>query len=347
MTLKCGFIGKAQGGAKAGVRFDSEAPLMERRECLASFGKAVAPILRKRLYIPGTDVGTTHADVQYLLQVVGAPVRQRELIDFQTGYYTALTAFTAAKAAIRFLGMGMPACRVAIEGYGKVGMALAELFQGAGSCVVAVSTSLGALYNPKGLDIKSLSQLYSKAGSRLVELYDGAERLNCSALLELPVDILSPCATRHTLHMGNVSQVKARVLCPGANNPITPEAENMLFERGVLCLPDFVTNCGGVLGGTMGFAALETKHIVSLIAPYIENRITWLLKEAARSHALPRDIAVPIARRRFEEMRRAPDNATLRARLLAFGVELYACGWVPRKVVAPFARRYFERLLMN
>ena len=121
----------------------------------------------------------------------------------------------------------------------------------------------------------------------------------------------------------------------------------MLFERGVLCLPDFVTNCGGVLGGTMGFAALETKQIVSLIEPYIEHRMTWLLKEAARTNILPREIAVPIARRRFEEMRRAADNATLRSRLLAFGVDLYTGGWVPRKVFAPFARRYFERLLMN
>jgi glutamate dehydrogenase (NAD(P)+) len=345
MTLKCGFLGQPQGGAKAGVRCDPEAPLAERWRCLAAFGQAIAPLLLNRTYIPGPDMGTTHADIQYLLQIVGVPVKRQELVNAYTGYYTAVTVVAGMRQATRFLGMDLSACRVAIEGFGKVGMALANLLDEAQARVVAVSTSLGAIYNPNGLDVKRLTQLAAEVGSRVVDLYADAERISCGALLELPVDVLCPCAERHSLHMGNASHVAARIICAGANNPIVPEAECLLFERGVLCLPDFVTNSGGVLGGTMAFASIAREQIVSLIEQRLGARIAWLLSEAARNHKSPRDIAVPIARQRFEEMRRLSANPTLPSRLLDLSVTLYSRGWIPGALVARMSWPYFERKL--
>lgn len=345
MTLKCGFLGQPQGGAKAGVRVDPEAPLVERRARLAAFGQAIAPLLLNRAYIPGPDMGTTHADILYLLQTVGVPVTRREFIQIETEYYTAVTVFAGVKQATRFLGMELSGCRVAIEGFGKVGMALANLLDEAQARVVAVSTKLGAIHNPKGLDVKQLNHLAAKAGSRVVDLYADAERISCGALLELPVDVLCPCAGSHSLHTGNASRVAARIICAGANNPITPEAELLLFERGILCLPDFVTNSGGVLGGAMEFASIAREHIVSLIEQRLGARITWLLREAALNHTLPRDIAVPIARQRFEDMRRVSASPALSSRLRDLGVELYSHGWIPRPLVAALSRPYFERRL--
>jgi len=182
-------------------------------------------------------------------------------------------------------------------------------------------------------------------GSVAVERYPDAERIDCAALLELEVDVLCPCARHNSLNAGNAPRVAARIICPGANNPVTPEAERILFERGVLCLPDFVTNCGGVLGGTMEFASVSPERIAAFIERHIGARITRLLDEAECRNVLPREIAVPLARRHFEEVQRGAAHPTPLARLFEVGLEFYRRGWVPGPLVAALSLPYFERCL--
>jgi glutamate dehydrogenase (NAD(P)+) len=346
MTLKFGFLGLPLGGAKAGVRGAPEAPQEERWQRLAAFGRAIAPLLRKRVYLPATDIGTDIGDIRYMLNAVGVPVKRRELRSPRSGYYTAITVFAGVQQATRHVGLSLSGCRVAIEGFGKVGSALAELLDEVNARVVAISTSRGALFNPRGLDVKRLTQLAADAGSRAVDLYTDAERLDHTALLELPVDVLCPCARHGSLHIGNAARVAARIICSGANNPVTPEAEQMLFARGVLCLPCFVTNCGGILGGTMEFAAVSRKQIKAFIERHIGARMAWLLDEAARQQVLPREIAVPLALRHFEYVRRNAAHPALRNRLFETGLELYRRGWIPGRLVASLSVPYFERSLV-
>ncbi|MGH7801720.1 MAG: Glu/Leu/Phe/Val family dehydrogenase [Thermodesulfobacteriota bacterium] len=345
MTLKYGFLGLPHGGAKAGVLCDPEAPQEKRRQCLATFGRTIAPLLLNRVYIPGTDMGTDNEDISYILKVAGIKPKRRDLQGTQSGYYTALTVFTGAKQAARHLNMSMSQCSVAIEGFGSVGRSLGELFANANARVVAISTSRGAIFNPKGLDMKQLIKLATEAGSQVIDLYTEAERIDCSSLLELPVDLLFPCARHNSINEDNSERVKARVISPGANNPITPEAERTLFKRGVLCLPDFVTNCGGVLGGTMEFASVRRGRIEAFIDRYIGARIDLLLSESASHRVLPRDIAEPYAMNRFDRMRRDADHFTLFGRLFQAGLELYRRGGIPGHVVAPLSLPYFKRLL--
>jgi glutamate dehydrogenase/leucine dehydrogenase len=124
MTLKYGFLGLPQGGAKAGVRGDPEGPLIERRERLIEFGRAIAPLLRNRIYVPGTDMGTDVDDIRYMLKGVGVPITYRELRNNDSGYYTALSVFTSVKQAVRHSRKNLSECSVAIEGFGKVGRSL-------------------------------------------------------------------------------------------------------------------------------------------------------------------------------------------------------------------------------
>jgi len=345
MTLKYGFLGLPQGGAKAGVRGDPESSQGERWLRLKAFGSAIAPLLRSRAYIPGTDMGTNNADIRYMLGSVAVPVRRRELRDTDSGYYTALTVKAGAKRAAKHIGMPLSGCRVAIEGFGRVGSALAGLLAEANARVVAISTLKGAIFNSKGLDVTRLTDLAAKKGSRVVELYPEAERMDRAALLELPVDLLCPCARHNSLHTDNAARVKARIICPGANNPVTPEAEHMLFKQGVLCMPDFVTNCGGVLGGTMAFASVSKTRIAAFIERHIGARVEWLLNEAARQGVLPREIAIRIAQRRFEQVRRDAEHPTALARLFNFALELYRRGCIPGPLVASLSLPYFERSL--
>jgi glutamate dehydrogenase (NAD(P)+) len=345
MTLKYGFLGLPQGGAKAGVRGDPESSQGERWLRLKAFGLAIAPLLRSRAYIPGTDMGTNNADIRYMLGSVAVPVRRRELRDTDSGYYTALTVKAGAKRAAKHIGLPLSRCSVAVEGFGRVGSALAGLLAEANARVVAISTLKGAIFNPKGLDVTRLEDLAAKEGSRVVELYPEAERMDRAALLELPVDLLCPCARHNSLHTDNAARVKARIICPGANNPVTPEAEHMLFKQGVLCMPDFVTNCGGVLGGTMAFASVSKTRISAFIDRHIGARAEWLLNEAARQSVLPREIAVRIAQRRFEQVRRDAEHPTALARLFNFALELYRRGCIPGPLVASLSLPYFEKSL--
>lgn len=345
MTLKYGFLGLPQGGAKAGVRGNPEAPQAERRHRLVEFGRAVAPLLRSRTYIPNTDMGTENTDIRHMLLSVGVPIKRRELRGTQSGYYTALSALTSAKQAIRHLGMTLSGCSVAIEGFGKVGRALAELLDEANVRVVAISTSRGGFFNPQGLDLKRLKDLEAKAGSRVVDLYTEAERIDRAALLELPVDLLCPCGRHNSLHADNAHCVKARIICPGANNPVTPEAERILFERGVLCLPDFVTNSGGVLGGTMEFASVRKDRIALFVERHIGRRVAWLLGEGARQGVRSRQIAVPFALRRFDQVRRNAAHPTTLDRVFGLALELYRRGFIPRPLVAALSLPYFDKLM--
>ena len=345
MTFKYGFLGLPQGGAKAGVLGNPEAPQPERMEQLVAFGRAIEPLLRTKAFIPTSDMGTQNSDIRHMLHSIGVHATRRDLRNNSSGYYTGLSVLAGVVQSARHLGLDLSRCTAAIEGFGNVGKPLAALLLKAGVKIVAISTFQGTIYNPRGLDVGHLIQLSDEAGSRVVEIYNEAERMDREELLELPVDILCPCARWNSLNLGNVHRIAAKVICSGANNPMTPDAENVLFERGVLCLPDFVTNCGGVLGGTMEFASIRREKISTFINHHIGARITWLLNEAKSKHESPREVAIPFTLRRFNKVAKNADHPTPLNRLFHLGLDFYRRGWIPGCFVAPLSLRYFNKLL--
>jgi len=347
MTLKYGFLGLPQGGAKAGVRGSAQAPDSERRIRLETFGKAIAPLLRSGLFIPDTDMGTDSGDVRHIMRAVNMPVKERELHGTSSGYFTALTVLAGARQGMRHVGLTLSGCSVAIEGFGSVGSALAQLLAAENARIVAISNSKGAIFDPKGLDVERLKEMAATKGSRTVQLYRGAQRIDREAMLELSVDLLCPCARDNSLHTGNAPRVKARVICPGSNNPVTPEAEQVLSEGGALSLPDFVTNSGGVLGGTMEFASVSRTRIEAFVERHMGARIAWLLNEATRQSVLPRDIAVPIAERKFKQVQQNANYPTLRNRLFSAMLDLYRRGYIPAYLVGHMSLGYFEKALRD
>jgi glutamate dehydrogenase (NAD(P)+) len=290
-------------------------------------------------------MGTTHADIQHLLDSVGIRTKRRELRGANSGYYTALTVVAGARQATNYLGSSLSGATVAIEGFGKVGSALAGLLVAAKARVVAISTSHGAIFHPEGLNLKKLQELSAREGSRVVEFYREANRIDPGAMLELPVDLLCPCARHNSLNIDNAARIRARSICAGANNSVTPAAERILSERGVLCMPDFVTNCGGVLGGTMEFASVDRGRIEEFIDRHIGERIAWILAEARRKGLVPREIALAVAEKRFDQVCGDAMHPTPLKRVFSLGLELYRRGWVPGQFVAGLALPYFKRCL--
>ncbi len=345
MTLKYGFLGLPQGGAKAGVIGNPEAPRAERLERLVEFGFAIKSLLHTKVYIPTSDMGTQIEDIRYMLNTIGMRIGPRDLQNDSSGYYTALSVLAGVIQSARHMGLDLFQCTAAIEGFGNVGRPLANLLDSAGIKVVAISTSQGGLYNPRGLEVDRLIRLAKEAGSQVVEIYREGQFIEHEALLELPVDILCPCARWNSIHSGNVARISARIICPGANNPVAPDAERALFERGALCLPDFVTNCGGVLGGTMEFASINPKRTAAFIERHIGEHIFWLLKEAKAKCVLSRDVATPLALHRFEKVAQSAAHPTPLSRLFNVGLELYRRGWIPGSLVSALSPLYFKRIL--
>src|SRR6185503_10178150 len=145
MTLKYGLLGLPQGGAKAGLHGDPDAPVEERRARMLAFARAIEPLLRTRGYVPDADIGTRADDIRWTMQALGLRVGANDWQANRSGQYTAASCVAAARAALAHRGATLRDCRVAIEGFGSVGAAVADGLRREGARVVAVSTSRGAL----------------------------------------------------------------------------------------------------------------------------------------------------------------------------------------------------------
>ena len=341
--MKHGFLGIPHGGAKAGVLCNEDASEEKRTRLLAAFGRKVEDLLAARTYLPGSDMGTSNQDIRDMLGNLGIRVPRRALGGQNSGWYTSLTVIAAARAAAVARGFDLREATVAIEGFGDVGGAVAQGLDEIGSKIVAVSTRRGALHSPRGLDVAELHRASREHGSEVVDHYQGARKIDRESLLELDVDVLVPCARHHSIHVDNVRKIKARTISCGSNVPATEEAEKLLAERGILCIPDFVANAGGVLGGTMEFAGIRPSSIVSFVNTHFARQVSLVIDRAGQEGAYIREVAERIAMERFTRMRDASGNRSLRKKVFSFAMELYRNGLIPSLFVGALARPYFRR----
>ena len=321
MTLKYGFIGLPLGGAKAGVVADPEMPLESKRELLKNFGQALEPFLKTRSYIPGGDLGTTDDDINFMLASIGLKVRRRGLTFALSGFYAGISVFTAAVAAARHISLDLNRASVAIEGFGSVGASAARMFWERGIRVAAISTSQGAIYDEAGLDVSELVRLRDRAGSQVVNLFDRGEKIDKSQLAELDIDIFSPCAQSYSITADNASRITAKIISPGANVPITSDAEPILFQRRILVIPDFVANCGGVLGVSMKQTGLKEDYVRQFIEEKIGEQVTEVIETVERENVTPRVYAERIAEERFLKAKVTVEGRNFTARASHFALE--------------------------
>ncbi len=148
------------------------------------------------------------------------------------------------REALKKLRMPIAGTRVAVQGFGNVGSIAAELMEALGLTVVAVSDKSGAIYNPKGLRIKEVQQHVKE--HRFLSEYREAESIGNDELLTIDCDVLVPAALENVITSKNARDVKARIICEGANGPTTANADRILEENGIFVIPDILANAGGV-----------------------------------------------------------------------------------------------------
>ena len=343
MTLKYGFARLPVGGAKAGIVASLDIPSDERRALLRSFGIALRPYLERSVYVPGEDMGSSAEDIEELMRAAGMRPLPRSLIYAASGYYTGVGVCASTLAAAHHIGIQPTELRVVVEGFGAVGASAAAALHDHGVRVVAISTSRGGLHRAEGLDIPRLLELKKTLGNDVVNQPDMGESIPRERLSSILCDAFVPCAIMHSISMQQVPGFKARLLVPGANVPCTADAERVLTERGVIVVPDFVSNCGGVLGSSMSRAGLPEAEVASVVARRVREEVATMLSDAAASDRTPRAVATERSTERFTIAKDGFERPSILGRIFRFGVGLHRRGLVPRPLMAPAARWYFDR----
>jgi glutamate dehydrogenase (NAD(P)+) len=291
MTLKYCFLQRNMGGAKAGIILPNNSTSEHRTQVLEAFGRHAAFLLKNKTYIPWTDLGSSGDDIAKIMNSAGC--------DFHgisdSSYFTALTVVSAIKAACEMQNKDLSGCSVIIEGFGSVGMHAASELAKWGATLVGISTAKGALYDTNGLDIKTLIELQKTYKDDVVHHY-GKEYLETKErLLEMDTDILLPCAKTWSINTTNMKNIKAKIIAPGANAPMTKEAEAYLHQQGVLCLPDFLCNLGGIFGTSL----YDNRNPIPTVHRFIMNEFGALIKDILRRSAQknlhPSEVAEAIA----------------------------------------------------
>jgi glutamate dehydrogenase (NAD(P)+) len=256
MCWKCAVVNLPYGGAKGGVICDPKHMSQGELERLTRrYTAEISCIIGPMTDIPAPDVNTNsqtmawmmdtysmHSGEQALAVVTGKPVEVGGSLGRveATGRGVVITAVEA----LRVKGIDPQGATAVVQGYGNVGAISAYLLQDEGLKIIAVSDSVGGIYNPLGLDARNVLRFKQQTGS--VVGYPGAEVITNEQLLALPCDLLVPAALEGAIHRGNAETIRARVIAEGANGPLTPEADEILECKGVLIVPDVLANAGGV-----------------------------------------------------------------------------------------------------
>lgn len=269
MTFKCAIVDVPFGGAKGGIKINPRKYTMEQLEKVTR--RYTSELIKKNFIGPGTDVpapdygsgeqemswivDTYHAffpgNLEAMACVTGKPVSQGGIEGRREA--TGLGVFYGMREVCRFkedmdkLGLttGIENKRVIVQGLGNVGYHAAKFFYEGGAKIIAIAEYEGAIFNSVGLNYHEVFEHRRKTGSILN--FPGAENIEKSSLaLELDCDILIPAALENQIHHKNADRIKAKIIGEAANGPITPEAEKILNEKGVLIVPDIYLNAGGV-----------------------------------------------------------------------------------------------------
>ncbi len=304
MTLKNSIAGLPHGGGKAGISLDPSSA--DKKKVFQAFAALTEGLSE---YIPGPDMGSDEECMSWIYEetgrAVGLPERMGGLPLDRLGA-TGYGLSECAEVACRYAGIGLEGAKVAIHGFGSVGKAAAKFMALKGAVIVAVADIGGTVFDPAGLDLDGLIQAKGKTGSISGYQAPGVRRQKPWEVLTVPCDILIPAATADVINMDNAGSIKAKLILQGANLPVTRQAEEALQKLGILSVPDFIANAGGVIMAAMEYAKKEKDEAFKAISRKIRENTELVLEKALAEKVLPVKAATELAIGRIKE---AMENA--------------------------------------
>jgi len=257
MTWKTAVVDIPLGGSKGGVICNPKEMSQRELECLSrAYIRQVARIIGPETDVPAPDVYTTPQIMAWMMDeysaiaghnvpgvITGKPIPLGGSAG--RGDATARGGIYCVREAAKVLELKLKRATAAVQGFGNAGQHAHRLaVESLGMTVVAVSDSKGGIYNPDGLDFEAVSAHKRETGA--VKDFPGAKNITNPELLELDVVVLFPAALENVIGSWNAENIKARVLAELANGPTTPEADEVLYKKGIYVIPDFLCNAGGV-----------------------------------------------------------------------------------------------------
>ncbi len=299
MTLKNAAAGLRHGGGKSVILADAHSAAPEKETLLRAFAAAIAEIGD---YIPGPDMGTDEAAMAWVHDEIGRCVGLPAALGGIPLDEIGATGFglsVAIEAAQDYCALSLDGARIAVQGFGSVGQHAARFLAKKGAKLVAAADSAAAVVDPTGLDIEALIAL-KQAGQSLKDLEAG-DRLEPEAIIDVECDIWIPAARPDVIREDNVGRLKARMVAQGANIPATPAAEAALHARGILSLPDFIANAGGVICGAVEYAGGSEQQAFHVIEEKIRRNMKSVLEASRAKAVLPRAAAEELAHQRVRQ----------------------------------------------
>lgn len=302
MTWKNALAGIPHGGGKAGIIADARTMTPERKETLIrQFARGIETLNQ---YIPGPDMGTDETAMAWVRDEIRRSVGLSSVLGGipldqigATGYGLAV----CAEASQEFVDFDLKGARVCIQGFGNVGQHAARYLADdrRGAIVVAATDLDGTIYNPNGLDVIALCDHMRQHHG--VTGFPGGQKLDRDAFIGIECEIFVPAAQPDVITPENAGDFKCKLILQGANIPATPDAERILHEMGVVSVPDFVANAGGVICGSVEYRGGTKSAAFVEIEEKIKENTRDVLRLSKSSGQTPRQAALQLAKERVKE----------------------------------------------
>jgi glutamate dehydrogenase (NAD(P)+) len=303
MTLKNAAAGLAHGGGKVVLYGDPKMPKPEKERLI----RALACSLRnEKEYIFAPDMGTDEECMAWIKDEIGRVVGLPEGIGGipldeigATGWGLCQVTEVALQYCGNFCDFKLEKARVVIQGFGAVGKHAARFLAAKNAVLVGAADSSGAVYQPEGLEVDALIRL-KEEGKSVVD-YPKGEKFDREAVIDFDCDIWIPAARPDVVTEENVHRLKAKLVVQGANIPLTLGAERYLHDKGVLCVPDFIANAGGVICAAMEYQGASQATVFQAISENVCRNTRYVLDESKTKNILPREAAVSLALQRVKK----------------------------------------------
>jgi len=297
MTWKNALAGLPHGGGKSAIIANPKAP--NKETLIRHFARSIEAL---RGYIPGPDMGTDETAMAWVRDEIGRSVGLSKVLGGipldqigATGFGCAI----CAEVVQEFAEFDLKGARVSIQGFGNVGQHAARFLVERGAILVTATDLDGTVHDLDGIDVEELVKLKETSGR--VTDYPRGKKLGRGDFIDLPCDIFVPAARPDVIDRTNALQLDCKAVVQGANIPITKEGERILHDRGIISVPDFVANAGGVICAAVEYQGGTQRRAFETIEEKIRENTTEVLTLARKYKQMPAEAALTLAKQRVAE----------------------------------------------
>ena len=300
MTWKNALAGLPHGGGKSAILAD---PKQDNKEALVRhFARAIEAL---KGYIPGPDMGTDETAMAWVRDEIGRSVGLSKVLGGipldqvgATGYGCAI----CSEVIQEFTDVDLKGASISIQGFGNVGQHAARFLEERGAKLTIATDLDGTVYDPDGIDVEELVKLKQETGR--VTDYARGEKLDRDAFIDLECDVFVPAARPDVIDHTNAHRLKCKAVVQGANIPCTNQAERILHDRGIVSVPDFVANAGGVICAAVEYHGGTQKSAFEQIEEKVRENTRAVLQASKDHNQMPLEAAMMLAKQRVAEAMR-------------------------------------------